>query len=483
MNKRMKKLAVVLTGVLALSSLTGCSGGPAKSSAKGASQEPVELVWWLIGNEPKDLELVNEEINKYTKEKLNTTIKFRYASWGEYGDKLSKIIQGGEDFDIAFGSSINGYMELANKGYFADLTEVIPEKAPLLDEFIVDELWKAVTVKGKVFGVPTFKDSAQSQYWVWDKELVEELDIDYKNIKTLEDLEPALVKIKEARPSTYPLILAGTEGVNGFFPAVNRLDIFSTQIGVRVDDPTATVISAWEDEALVENLRTLHRWFKQGLINPDAATLTESPKYKAVFSAQGYPHADADWVTSCGYPVVSSLFADPLYSTGTIQGSFQVISAGSKHIEEAVKVLELFNTDSYARNLLAFGIEGKHYEKTGDNTIKILNDDYQVPSYSQATFFNMYAVDPAPAEKWTDLQKHMEKAISSPALGVTFDSQPVQNEVAACSNIIDKYMASLMTGSVDPDETIPKLLDELNNAGYQDIKDELQKQIDEFLGK
>lgn len=74
-------------------------------------------------------------------------------------------------------------------------------------------------------------------------------------------------------------------------------------------------------------------------------------------------------------------------------------------------------------------------------------------------------------------------AVSSPALGVTFDSQPVQNEVAACSNIIDKYMASLMTGSVDPDETIPKLLDELNNAGYQDIKDELQKQIDAFLGK
>lgn len=485
MNKKMKVLALVLIGVLSLSSLTGCGKGvdDVSKTEKVENQEPVELVWWLIGSEPKDLKMVNDKINEYTKEKLNVTLEMRYASWGDYGTKLNKIIQSGENYDIAFGSSINGYADFANKGYFADLTEVIPEKAPLLDEFIDDNLWKAMTINNQVFGVPTFKDSAQSQYWAWDKELVEKLDIDIEKIQTLEDLEPALIKIKEDNPSGYPLILAGSEGVNGFFPAINNLDLFSTQLGIKFDDPTARVISAWEDEELVENLRTIHKWFEKGLINPDAATMTELPKYRPVFSAQGYPHADADWSKTSGYPVISKMFFGPAYSTGTIQGSFQVISAGSKHIEEAVKVLELFNTDAYARNLLAFGIEDVHYKKTGENTIEVLNDAYQVPAYSQATFFNMYAIDPAPANKWTDLEKHMEKAFASPVLGFTFNSQPVQNEVAACSNIQEKYMASLMTGSVDPDETLPKLLDELNNAGYQDIKAELQKQIDEYLAQ
>lgn len=493
MNKKMKMTALLLVGLMSLSTMVGCStdkvAQEGESTANGKqestsdatnSDEPVNLVWWTIGNEPKDYQMVSDAINEYTKEKLNVTVTFKYASWGDYGKKLSNIVQSGEAYDIAFGSSISGYADLANKGYFADLKDLIPTVTPDLNAFIPEELWRGVTTNGQIFGVPAFKDSAQAQYWVWDKELVEKLGIDVSQIHTLQELEPALRKIKENDPTQYPLILAGSEGINGFMPAICNFDTLATGVAVKYDDASATVVVPWEDPDLMENLKIIHKWFNEGLINPDAATLTEAPKYRAVYAAQGFPHA---WENATDYPRADNHFFGPAYSTGTIQGSFLAISAASQHVEESLKLIELVNTDSYLRNLLAYGIEGEHYNKVGDNSIEKISDRYDVPAYTQGTFFNMYTVAPAPETMWTDLQKQQEEAFASPALGFVANTQPVQNQIAACSNIIDKYQPSLMTGSMNPEEVIPKMMGELEKAGIRDIVNEIQAQLDAYLGK
>lgn len=510
MNKRMRALALMLVGVMSLGTMTACSSKDSSTSSNNTSstetttetaektedkkeedkkeepkkEEVVNLTYWTIGSEPKDLQMVNDALNEYTKEKIGVTVDLKFVGWGEYGEKMSKVVQSGEYYDIAFGASINNYSDLANKGYFADLKDVVPTVAPNLYEFIPEELWQGMTLNDQIFGVPVYKDSAASQYWIFDKELVERLGIDYQNVVTFEDLDPVLRKIKEDNPTEYPLQITSNEGINGSLSAHVGFDGLAVgSIGVKYDDPSGTVISIWEDELAMNNWRLMHTWFNDGLINPDAATVTEIPnKNKPVGSGQGFPHADADW-SSGRTPVISNMCYGPAYSTGTIQGSFQVVSAGSKYVDESVKFLELINTDKTARNLLGFGIEGTHYEKTGDNTIKQLTDTYGVPNYSLGTFFNLYVLDPAPASKWDDLKAHNEKAFSSPALGFLFDTQPVQNQIAACNNIQLKYQPSIITGSLNPDEVVPKMLDELYKAGYQDIIDEVQKQLNEFLGK
>ncbi|MEG0319306.1 MAG: ABC transporter substrate-binding protein, partial [Niameybacter sp.] len=94
-----------------------------------------------------------------------------------------------------------------------------------------------------------------------------------------------------------------------------------------------------------------------------------------VWAAQGFPHA---WTEADGVPVVYEKFYGPAYSTRTIQGSFLAVSAGSKNIDKSLEVIELVNTDEKMRNLLAFGVEGVNYEKTGETTIKKLTDGYEV---------------------------------------------------------------------------------------------------------
>lgn len=89
MNKKMKALALLLVGIMSASTLTACGGdtapaGDAQTSAGDkteaaapATGEPVNLVWWTIGGEPKELAAVTEKLNEYTKEKLNVTVEMK----------------------------------------------------------------------------------------------------------------------------------------------------------------------------------------------------------------------------------------------------------------------------------------------------------------------------------------------------------------------------------------------------------------------
>ena len=45
------------------------------------------------------------------------------------------------------------------------------------------------------------------------------------------------------------------------------------------------------------------------------------------------------------------------------------------------------------------------------------------------------------------------------------------------------YRSEVMTGVQDPAVAVPQIKEELMNAGWQDVMDEAQRQVDEFLGK
>ncbi len=46
-----------------------------------------------------------------------------------------------------------------------------------------------------------------------------------------------------------------------------------------------------------------------------------------------------------------------------------------------------------------------------------------------------------------------------------------------------RYRSEVMTGVQDPAEAVPQIKEELMKAGWQDVMDEAQRQVDEFMGK
>lgn len=58
------------------------------------------------------------------------------------------------------------------------------------------------------------------------------------------------------------------------------------------------------------------------------------------------------------------------------------------------------------------------------------------------------------------------------------DTAKVQADIERCQNIIDAYLGGFICGKFNPDEMIPRMLSELENAGIDRIIEEMQIQLD-----
>lgn len=479
--KKLFKFSSIVVALLA-TTISGCSNLTEQSNTESETKNVKipQLLWWQIGPTPLEKDAVIEAMNEYSSEKIGVKIDIKYANWGEWEIKFPTIILSGEKFDIMF-TDYTYYSAPIHLNAFADITDIVNNNVPELRSFIPDILWQGVKVNGKIYSVPTYKDSSQMQYWVWDKDLTDELNIDYKNVHTYADLDPVLRKIKAAKPQSYPLSIDQL-GVQGLLDEYEPIAGFSV-VGVSFYDDTATVVNVLNQPDIQEKLNYVRTWYKDGLVNPDSATLPALPKYKMVYSQQGFEGADTIWSTQDEYNVVSSRMWGPVYSTKSIQGSMNVVSSSSKYIEEAVKYLELVNTDPVMRNMFAYGIEGIHYKKTNENTIEFLNENYKPVLYSQGTFFQLMPIVPNPPNQWELVKAQNESASTSPILGFTFEQNNVKEELTNCKAVYDKYRSELLTGMREPLEVIEQMNAELYASGLQNIIDEAQLQIDKFLGK
>jgi putative aldouronate transport system substrate-binding protein len=90
----------------------------------------------------------------------------------------------------------------------------------------------------------------------------------------------------------------------------------------------------------------------------------------------------------------------------------------------------------------------------------------------------LYEADPE--NKWEEFKKFNESGTNSPLLGFNFDTTKVATELAAVQNVKEEFWPSLMTGTVDPEEYLPKAIEKFKAAGLDKIIEEAQRQIDEW---
>lgn len=502
-----KLLALSMTAVMTAGVLAGCGGSDGggaateapkqeaestdaasessseTESADQASGEAPTLVWWTVGGTPADdFEDAVAKISDYSEEKIGVRLDVKIAGWGDYDTKMNTIVNAGEYFDIMFTNNTN-YSKFVNLGAFENISDMVQNVTPELYSFIPEKLWSGVQIHGNVYAVPTYKDSSLTQFYYLDDQYVQKYNIDMSTLKDLPSLDPIVRTIKEGEgKSFYPLMLNQGSLWNGFFNEYDGLASGIQALGVKIDDPERKVVCTLEQEEIVKNLELLHSWYMDGIINPDANVLTEGPKGNAFGNAQGWPSAVVQWQTLEGVEKYDAVKVfGPLYTTETIQGSMNAISVNSKYKEEALKVLELINTDQKFRDLCAFGVEGDHFEYLEDGSVKRLRDDWSWPAYTQGTFFVMSNQEGSDPNQWDEVKKQNEEAAASTCLGFALDVTNIQNEVSNVNTTWDKYKYDMLTGASDPATALPKCIEELKAAGLDTIIAEAQKQIDEFF--
>lgn len=145
-----------------------------------------------------------------------------------------------------------------------------------------------------------------------------------------------------------------------------------------------------------------------------------------------------------------------------------------------MEFLNLLNTDPVLRNMVDSGIEGVHYNKTDETHYENLPEskNYDMPSYSLGNNMLLYLNANDPDDKWEQFKTFNAAGVDSPILSFNFDSTKVASEMAAVQNVKEQYWSSLMTGTVEPDEFLPKAIEKFKEAGLDKVIAEAQTQLD-----
>lgn len=455
------------------------------------AEDVVELIWYQLGEEQKDTDMVLEKVNEYLGEKIGVKLDIINVEGADYTKKMQVIINTGSKWDLCFSSSwTNDYLQNANKGAFMALDELILDTE--MYEKIDDRFWEAARVQDKIYGVPSEKELGNMQMWVFTKEYVDKYDIPYETLHTLEDLEPWLKVIQENEPDVIPLYITKD------YTAPTYMDKIEDPIGIEYGDETLTVRNVFETERMKETLMTMRKYYKAGYINKDAATASDDKDQKRfVTKGDGQPYAELIWGKELGYEVVVSPIMETSITNASARGALTAVNAQSEHPDKAVELLNLINTDLYLRNLLNYGIEGIHWERVEvsdeerneadgkpcvyDTKVRLIKDkfrNYSVHYWVQGGLFNTYVLENEPIDKWAVFKEFNDASEEAPAFGFDFHLEPVSTQVAGFRNILDEFGKALYTGSVDPEKYLPKLQEKLDQAGIQEVIDEMQMQVD-----
>lgn len=478
--KAKQATALVLASVMGLGLLAGCG-----DSKKGGSEtakndgDVVTLKWIQVGGSmPDNYDAWLKQINPYLEEKIGVNIDMEIVPWADWDNRRSVITNSGEDFDILFTDQTR-YNAEVNTGAFLDLTDILDENAPELKKLIPEDSWEAMEIDGKIYGVPTYKDSSVTQYFVWDKAVADKYGIDINSIKSYEDLYPALKKIKEGEGTApYYMSKSGADFLNTVY--FDQLGAGLPALGIRYDDETKTVVNPLEDEEMLAQLDIIHKMYKEGIINGDAPTADDSSKYKTFFTAQGWSQAaKTTWGPSNGIDDCEAVaFTDTIVSNASVRGSINAISSGCKHPEKALEFLQLVNTDTKVRDWLYYGVEGENFEYTDDKKVNKLNTDWPMAGYTQGSYFDVSQLATEEVNQWDEVKELNEKATPSIMLGFDMDTSNVETELANCRSVYEKYKSEFFTGAQDPRELVKTIHDELEAAGWDTIREEAQKQVD-----
>ncbi|UKS27247.1 ABC transporter substrate-binding protein [Paenibacillus sp. HWE-109] len=517
MKRVNKTMLTTLSGMMAVSMvLAGCAKSttsettPAPASTAAATtaatatpeakpSAKTELVTlYYPGAEQKDVKSVEEEANKYLKDKLNATIKINAIDFGQWNDKLNLMIASGEEADIIFTAAWQNYTVNVAKGAFLPLNDLLAKNGQDIVKNLDPAFLEGSKVNGKNYGIPTNKELAATRGVLLRKDLVDKYKMDLTSVKTWKDLEPLLKTVKEKEPGITPWFIAnqGNGGSSGILDNLDwdYLGDASVPGVISKTGKDTKVLNALETPEYKEAAKLIRAYYKAGYINKDAATTTVFPKDQAkagkvfMWTDGLKPGKDAETEGYVGFKLTQLDLTVPTISTGDASGAMLAISKTSKHPDLAMKVINLLHSDKTFNNLVNFGIEGKHYVKKSETIIDLpAGKTAQDTGYNPGAqwelgnqFLNYLWTNEDP-NKWQKFKDFNAKGVKSPALGFAFNSEPVKNEIAACANIANQYGPALSAGTVDPDEVIPKFLEKLKAAGVDKIIAEKQKQLDAFL--
>lgn len=499
MKKRILAAMLTLSMVVSMTACGNSEAGGSKDSAKnnGDGDEPYTVTMVLNGSTQPDEERIEQKINEILEPELNANLDIVVLPWASASQQLQLMLSGDEKIDVFYTQATNA-VQYMNAGQIVDMSELIDKYGTNIKQIYGEDIAKINQIEGFVYGVPNQIERGSIPAVFMRKDLVEKYNIDTTQIKEPKDLESVFETVKAGEPDMTMLysINDGDTPVTRLFRGDNLSD--NNYLGVLMDQTNSTKLeNFFATDWFKDTTTMLYNWYQKGYISQDAGTNTEN--WRTVCKAGNlfslffayHPGTPVEFESSTGYDFeIVPFYNEPIINSSSYNGVTFSIAQNSENPEKTMEVLDYIYGSSEIMNLLNWGEQDKDYVIedadngiinfpegiTSDNAGYNLNLGWELPN--QFIAYKWTGSDP---QLWEKMEEFNSSAKSSKAVGFLFDSSNYSSEIAALSNIVKQYSGALYSGSGDPDELIPELLEALDDAGINEVIQAKQEQLDAFL--
>lgn len=490
---------LTLSMVVSMTACGNSEAGGSKDSAKnnGNGDEPYTVTMVLNGSTQPDEERIEQKINEILEPELNANLDIVVLPWASASQQLQLMLSGDEKIDVFYTQATNA-VQYMNAGQIIDMSELIDKYGTNIKQIYGEDIAKINQIEGFVYGVPNQIERGSIPAVFMRKDLVEKYNIDTTQIKEPKDLESVFETVKAGEPDMTMLysINDGDTPVTRLFRGDNLSD--NNYLGVLMDQTNSTKLeNFFATDWFKDTTTMLYNWYQKGYISQDAGTNTEN--WRTVCKAGNlfslffayHPGTPVEFESSTGYDFeIVPFYNEPIINSSSYNGVTFSIAQNSENPEKTMEVLDYIYGSSEIMNLLNWGEQDKDYVIedadngiinfpegiTSDNAGYNLNLGWELPN--QFIAYKWTGSDP---QLWEKMEEFNSSAKSSKAVGFLFDSSNYSSEIAALSNIVKQYSGALYSGSGDPDELIPELLEALDDAGINEVIQAKQEQLDAFL--
>ncbi len=321
---------------------------------------------------------------------------------------------------------IRGYENFAfyaENGYLAPLDESLDASSKLIKSYVYPTFleWGKIPGDTTTYAIPNNHVIGEYTYLLLNKEMCTKLCYDPSELTSLLDCQQFIEDIGATQTGITPLLSSSYAVGMNFWNSNGDRDTFSI---------LGTIVS---DDASPSSRHNIRNVFGLKQFNNTMIMMKE-------LQAKGYVgnNADPDSVAKFGVGIVScqgneiAKYADDYYyhviqqpraETEDVYQSMFGVSLNSLDDSRSMEILTLINTDPTVRTILQYGVEGVHWEyneeltENGEQTIKIISDDYKMNLIDTGNVFMTYPGENLPMSYWDYGRQQNLDSLISPFLG------------------------------------------------------------------
>lgn len=516
--KKVKALVAAAMIVALSASMVSCGGkdtntttnnsssGETKSEGDIDISKEVTITMLVVGDPPANMQNVDNvlaKVNEKLKNQVNAKLQINWVEWADWYTKYNLLLAS-QDGSIDLVITASDWMDLwqnASKGAFLNITDLLPKYAPQTWAEVPEDHWEQSKFDGEIVTIP------EDQYTQWvDHGLyyrgdwAKEFGIT-EPIKDFETFEKYLQGIKDNKPGVIPWDLASDkyEGItDGWFQSnTDLITIDGTPIQAVSYEDRFTATSRYFDDSFLDMAVMMKRWADNGFWREDV--LNYKGDTRALLK-EGKTGADQHHTETYLPLAIEMEKKQPgsdlqMFSWGDTRGNLlqmqithgaMSVAASSKNPERALMVYDLLRNDKEIYQLYNYGIEGVQYVLEDGKRAKPEGYDDTKDGFwtnfwaGRMDKYLIPSVDDNPLKEEVFAEKTANSK-PNPYGQFAFDRTAVESEIAAMSDVVNRLLPAIALGKAgDPEKAVAEFRKQYEAAGYEKVKAEVQRQLDEY---